>query len=371
MVNFCSIYGSGAADVLSSFLPLPKLEILSISGSVPNKDPLPTIPSLTVLHVATPNAMEVIKNNTHITGSLSFGVHLLDEVCDRNTDISGIEKFTSIQYLRPPSFVQDISPISGCTELRILDLSYSYNIDSLKPLYGLENLQEIMISGSVYYSLPNDERQRFTPDNNRDASAVHVYLDTHIHGHSEITTSLEEGRLLRVSDRRIDSFDFLNDYPLLERLEIYDCDIAEGLDLPRIESLIELKIVAPNALGIIKNNTHLSSLSIGTGHLRWDDEKKNIPPLTNLSGLEHFTSLSFLTVFDPVYDLSALSGCVNLRRLSLMFVTYTLETIEPILGIPRLRYLHIDHVAFPELPIEQRELFNRQKPHMPSVFHND
>lgn len=127
------IYGSGAADVLADCLPLPKLDILSVSGAVPNKSALPTIPSLTDLYVSVPDTLSIISNNTQITGALGFGdpyVSVFEDI----DNITEIEKFSSIQYLSLPPSVRDISPLAGCASLRILDASSNDRIDSLKPL---------------------------------------------------------------------------------------------------------------------------------------------------------------------------------------------------------------------------------------------
>lgn len=358
-IDFCEIYGSGAADVLSDCLPLPYLDALSLDGEVQNETALPTIPSLTDLYVSVPDALSVIANNAHITGSLRFG----ETYCDGIESIQGVERFSSIQHLELPRSVRDLTPVAGCAALKILNLLHNMDIDSLRPLYGLEHLQEIQISRNTYNELPEDEREHFSPHNNGDAYAVHVYIDP--------PRSSADGQHCQLSGQIIDSFDFLLGYSNLKSLYIYDCDIADGLVLPEIGTLTRLYVVDPNVLDIIKNNTRLTEwLYISTGEYDYLGKYYDSPELTGLDGLEEFTSLESLTVGFPVYDLSALSGCANLRSVSLMH-TASIETLGSLCELPRLRWLHINEVAFLALPAEDQEYFNSRKWYITQIVWRD
>ena len=356
-IQIGSIYGSGAADVLADCLPLPKLDILDISGGVPNKSVLPAIPALTDLYVSVPGALNVISNNTQITGALVFGVPFLNDVYESIVSIDGIEKFSSIQYLRLPHSVRDISPVAGCAALRILDISSNDRIDSLRPLYRLEQLEELSLREQAYNALPEDERAHFSPDNNGDAGAVHVYG---ISGYDDIGEDY-----LQLSEEKIGTFDFLSEYPNLKSLSIIDCDIADGLVLPKIDTLTHLSVIDPNALELIKNNTQLVNyLEVGTGYsLYTGEDRKGLIPLSTLSGLEKFSSIETLNVLDPVTDISALAGCRNLRSLSLLYCT-SIETLRPLYALNRLRMLTISPDTFYALPQEDRARFtDRHKPY--------
>jgi len=72
-ISFRDIRGSGSADVLYDVLPLPNLWELSLSGDVLNENALPHIPSLIDLYIVTPDAIEIIQNNAHISGILHLG----------------------------------------------------------------------------------------------------------------------------------------------------------------------------------------------------------------------------------------------------------------------------------------------------------
>jgi hypothetical protein len=231
-------------------------------------------------------------------------------------------------------------------------------------LFTLKNLEEIRINPDAYNALPDIEREHFTPENNSDSNAVHVY------GVSPLN---ETDSVLELKEQAIDSFDFLNDYPKLRVLTIINCDIAEGLALPKIESLYKLEIIDTDVLELIKNNSQLSgSLSIGTYiQLTADDATPTVPPLKNLAGLETFTALEELSVLAPVSDISALSNCANLRRLSLVY-SRSIDTLNPLYELIRLRYLYIDYNAFQALPEEERERFwNREKLYLPLLEYRD
>ena len=351
------IYGSGAAGVLMNCLPLPKLELLEIQGKELNKAPLPAIPSLTDLHVSAPNVMELISNNTHITGSLRISSNLAII-----SSVSGIEKFSHIQYLELPPAIRDISPLSGCSELRILKMIDHRFIDSLEPLYDLACLEEIIINDDVYNTLSKSDRERFSPMNNGDANAVHVY------GVNDFSVSNNGEESLTLSGQKIKSFDFLKEYPSLKYLCIIDCDIDDGLVLPRIDTLVHLEVYDRNVLELIKNNTHLTGrLSIGASYpLYGEDGRLNTTLLSDLNGLEAFTSLETLSIKDPVHDISALSGCINLRGL-LINNSPKIDTLEPIFALRRLRNLIIDPNAFRALPSEEQKRFDNRKPHLVQI----
>jgi hypothetical protein len=357
------IYGSGAADVFAECPSLPKLEILRINGGTRNKNALPRIDSLTDLTVSAPDALDVIKNNTHITGALCFGVRFLDAVHEDITDLGGVEKFSSIQYLRPPDTVSDLSPVAGCVSLRILDVSRNVNIESLKPLYGLRRLEEISISTQAYKALPEDERERFDPAGNGDANAVHVY------DIFEPGEELKVGEYLELSGETIDSLDFLSDYPELKSLSIIDCDIRDGLALPMIDTLTYLAIYDPDAIYIASANTQLAGMLV-IGTVVSMREGEQTPPLTDLSGLEAFASLETLVFECPIQgSIEALSGCANLRTLSLgsLYESTAIESLKPLYGLRRLRWLYIYPHVFERLPQEDQERFRNMggKPYLP------
>lgn len=359
-VEISTVGGTRVDELLSECLPLPSLKMLSIS-STESLAPLPTIESLTDLYVSVPNAMEFISNNTHITGSLQFG-----------NFYSGINfhdyigEFSNIQYLNLPQFISDISSLSGCTSLRILDMQGSKQIDTLEPLYNLPNLEEIIISEAAYNALPEADCGRFSPENNGDASLVHVY--GFAYGADDLSYYENEGEYLKLEGEKIDSFDFLEAYPNLKYLSIVDCDIADGLVIPKIDTLERLEVFDQKVMEIIQNNTQLSGwLTIGTGYsLYSDDRRSNFIPLSNLDGIEKFTSLETLYVQDPVPDISALKYCVNLRYLSLFYVT-EVETLSPLFGLNRFRSLTIDPYAFRALPEAEQAWFDNAKLYLPHV----
>lgn len=355
-----NIIGTGVVDLLADCLPLPKLEILRMDGAGLSTAILPNIPSLTDIFVNVPNALEVISNNTHITGSLQFGVRFQTTVHEEIQSISGIEHFKSVQYLTPPHSVRDLAPLSGCTALRILDIYSSEHIDTLEPLYALEHLEEILMSQKLYDALSPADLEHFSLENNSDANAVHVYF---IENRDE-----SEGATLSLRGVTIESFDFLLEYPNLKSLSISDCDIADGLVLPKIDTLVDLYIIDPNVMELIANNSHLpGALSIYTAESGPDSEwPPDVLPLSSLDGIERFTRLESLNVGDPVHDISAVAGCENLRVLSIL-ASRSVDTLEPLFGLSRLRSLLIDPQVFRTLPLEEQQMFNGgfNRPHKP------
>jgi hypothetical protein len=363
------IYGASAFDLLADCLPLPKLDMLTVTSEIPSDFVFPKVDSLTDITVQNVNALQVIAENTHIPGALNISFGKEESAAEWPNNAAGVEGFASIQYLSLPGCISDISAVAGCADLKILELGQSPEIESLKPLYGLERLQEIRIGKDAYDALPEDERKHFSPANNADADAVHVYLSPS----DEFPYSNRE--FLSLNGETIDSFDFLAEYPNLKRLDIYNCDIADGLILPKIETLTHLEVVDRDAIEIIRDNAQLSgTLSIDTGS--YDpviSEKPGYAPLTNLDGLETFRSLESLRVTDPVTDLSALTGCVNLRSLSVVNST-SIDTLKPLYGLERLRMLYISYDVLRALPPEEQERFNvnnRKKPYLVHIEWRD
>jgi len=363
-IELIDIYGSGAADVLIDCLPLPTLEILSLCGQVTNKQPLAYTPSLTDIIISIPDPFTVISNNTHISGALEFDVHLDTDFFTAET-INGVGAFKSIQFLRLPKKVSDISPIAYCESLRILDATNSEKINSLSPLRSLDQLEEILISYSTYESLPDSDKLYYNVENNSNADAVHVYIA----GYYKLD---EADEYLRLENQSITSFDFLEDFPNLKTLSIFNCEIADNLILPRINSLTYLSVEDPNVLAIISQNQQIAGrLQIGTGYTHEiDNVQSNIEPLTDLPGLDEFIFLESLTITDPVIDISALSSCKNLRALSLFYCT-SLESIQALSSLSRFRLLVLPKDVFISLPKEEQSMFDNWKSYMPSISWRD
>ena len=345
-------YVSGVADILSEAHRFSALRTLKLSGEIVSETALPHIPSLTNLYVYVPDALEIIANNGHIEGILSFalgnGRGFLAEPRSDITSLAGIEIFENIEMLIPPSSVQDISLVANNRALRFIDLSSNERIYSLMPLYELEHLLEVWISGEAYFALAENEREHFNPLNNRYSEKVHVYIVCL----SEIET-IGEGELIFLYDKTIDCFEFLKNYPNLRYLFIFNCNIAGNLVLPRIDTLEHLSVIDQNAMNLIRNNYQLFGyLEIGSMWSRAEEDSSNITPIKDFTELEVFASLRHLAIRDPIYDLTPLSRLDNLHILSIMF-TDELNSLEPLSRLPRLRLLHINHAAFRSLPANE------------------
>ena len=358
-IHFSDIYGSGVADVLVDVLPLPNLDVLVLSGALPSTYALPTVPSLTDIYVDVPDASNIIVNNTHITGILSFSRYPNFEsiYCSIQT-LDSIGRFTQVQVLYLPAAVRDLSPLAEFMNLRILYINKNMKIDSLMPLYGLLYLQEIHIKDQAYYVLPKYERAIFTPDNNRYYDRIHVII-----GYQNVFSDpnfIHENERLWLENITIDSFDFLLEYPNLRALTILNCDIAEGLVLPRIDTLRDLHIFDTYALQLIQNNTHLPGrLEIGSS-LLYVDEGVVDTTFHNLIGIEHFANLSQLIIRAPVYDISPVSELHNLQTFSIWF-SDSVQSLTPLSQITRLRTLVINHDAFRALSQEEQEYWEARK----------
>lgn len=390
-IELGGIYGSGAADILVDLLPLPNLRTLVLSGDVPSQNSIPHIPSLIDLYVVTPDTICIIQNNNHIAGILHLGSACWQTVIfglwggEGNSEIKtleGIENFTNIVALSLSQNISDLSPLANLKSLRILDITASKSIDSLMPLYGLQNLQEILMTREAHNALPPNEQELFNPRNNRCYYAVHVYFYRvyfYYENYRETTfPELEEWRnfewyrivsrtqphsvirtlaveyldgdafsdffpeiaMLSISGLTIKSFEFLRHFPRLTHLIIDDSVIESfdfldvygegvlsialgqkvgcGLTLPFLPNLIELSIRNCICTPIIMTNNN----HIYKLSLALNETDENIDFLTN------FNSLISLRIMPPLgeYGLFALentldlSAITNMRNLRLLSV---------------------------------------------------
>lgn len=401
-INLENIHGSGSADVVYDILPLPNIRELSLSGNIPSENPLPYTPSLIDLYIVTPDAIEIIQNNTHISGILHLGRIKFPLTWtsswgggghDDIKSLYGIETFTQLRALTVPRYVRDLSPLTGLESLRIVDLIYSEHIYSLAPLQGIPNLQEILICKDLYDVLSEYDRHIFTPTNNRYYDRVHVHFANI--GHSfDISPTIvgsewTSDTILVIEGETIESFAFLRYHPEIRYLRIYDSEIlsfdyladyttnlvamsfgenivADGLIIPRIETLMNLTVSgSESVIQLIQLNSHLPGrLSIRLGDFQISPCYELPCSVLSFEYLKNFNYLQELaiTTWWHTVDLSALSNMRNLHTLSLDVIM--IESFSPLFELSRLRQVFIERglllsIRRCEALMQEEQKFNR------------
>lgn len=297
-----------------------------------------------------------------------------------------------MQALSLPRYVRDLSPLAGLESLRIIDLIYSEHIDSLLPLQNLPNLQEILIRQELYDSLSEQDRQIFTPANNRYYERIHVHFSDipHFSGGIQPTIiraewTLDDQRVI-IENETIESFAFLQHYPRMRDLHIRNSEIlsfdyladyasnlesirfehntiADGLKIPYIENLVNLYITGdenfPQLIQLTQLNSHLPGrLDFRFGNVHAPIPRNVSIPVMDFEGLENFTSLQELSLFIRCHrlDFSALSGMRNLH--TLVLYANEVESLSPLSELTRLRQI-VDLDRGLSIPREVTQVFGR------------
>jgi hypothetical protein len=128
------------------------------------------------------------------------------------------------------------------------------------------------------------------------------------------------------------------------------------LVIPHIETLSSAIITHPNAIALIADNPHIETLAVNSG-LHLDYEGAGYYPITSFDGLEKFDKIDYLETEDPVYDLSALSGCLSLEELYIKG-SLSVKSLEPLYGLENLDYITMSIEAYRALPEAERARFN-------------
>lgn len=148
-------------------------------------------------------------------------------------------------------------------------------------------------------------------------------------------------------------FDFVNSclpLPKLQYLSVLNEDAKDETVLHEIPSVSYLLVETANPIEAIKNNSQVTNLVIATdGYGRGD--------IQNLDGLKKFRNLKALTVRAQFTDLSALSDCDGLEEL-VIFYAPSITTLKPLFGLQGLATIEMAYQAYLELPQEERDHFN-------------
>ncbi len=166
-LSVCHTEGADAFSLVKDCLPLPNLKSLSLVDSEEGFV-LPRIDTLERLEISVPNVLEIIANNHHVlTLLLGDGTLGLQ-------NLNGLERFKNMTYLSVLEDVRDISALSGCESLRLLIVDHASGLRTLKPLYNLEHLEEIIMDQAAYRYLPQEDKDHFSGEN-RDAARIYFY----------------------------------------------------------------------------------------------------------------------------------------------------------------------------------------------------
>jgi len=171
------LVGQDECAFINGSLPLPNLEGLLINnGGRLSRDVLVNIPSLNDITVKTSNPIEIITMNNQIT-SLTVSTDVNDED-DMMLSLIGLEQFYNLEYLTIYSELDDLSPLSSCYNLKMIEIVASSRVKSLSPLIGLPNLETIGMKWKAYDLLPSEEKEHFTTVTQNEADKPMIWFSS-------------------------------------------------------------------------------------------------------------------------------------------------------------------------------------------------
>ena len=285
------------------------------------------------------------------------------------SSVSGLEHAVNVLRLALNGSISDVTPLSGLTALRRLDLSFN-SISDVTPLAGLTalttlNLRSNSISNVLPLAsltslwnlhLPNNSISNVSPLASL-TSLRSLDLNKNLISDPSPLASLTSLRYIfldgnpisQLSDVPLASFsslrglglsgDWISDsllarlgvnYPTLERLRLNGGSISDLTALTSLTSLFDLHL-QDNAILDLSPIADLTSL-------RWLHLEGN--SISNLSPLAGLTSLSELILNrNLVSDLSPLAGLARLR--SLTAYQNSISDLSPLAGLTALRSLEL------------------------------
>ena len=226
------------------------------------------------------------------------------------TDLTGLEGATNLMLLElGNNFISDLSPLKGLTKLVRLDLNNN-SISDLSPLKGLTNLKYLLL------------------DNNSISDISPLVANT----------GLGEGDLVEVSENPLNPVSINTHIPTLQ-LRGVSVDFDKLVDIPDSNLRTAIEKALGKASGVTITTEDMKSL--------YELEAPNAS-ITDLTGLEHATNLTLLTLSDnSISDISPLAGLNNLAELYLS--DNSISDISPLAGLNNLIWLELHNNSISDL----------------------
>ena len=226
------------------------------------------------------------------------------------TDLTGLEGATNLMLLElGNNFISDLSPLKGLTKLVRLDLNNN-SISDLSPLKGLTNLKYLLL------------------DNNSISDISPLVANT----------GLGEGDLVEVSENPLNPVSINTHIPTLQ-LRGVSVDFDKLVDIPDSNLRTAIEKALRKASGVTITTEDMKSL--------YELEAPNAS-ITDLTGLEHATNLTLLTLSDnSISDISPLAGLNNLAELYLS--DNSISDISPLAGLNNLIWLELHNNSISDL----------------------
>ena len=240
------------------------------------------------------------------------------------TDLTGLEGATNLELLElGNNFISDLSPLKGLTNLVRLDLNNN-SISDLSPLKGLNNLK--------YLLLDNNSISDISP---LKGLTNLIRLELHNNSISDISplvanTGLGEGDLVEVSENPLNPVS-INTHILALVHRRVTVHFDKLVDIPDSNLRTAIEKALGKASGVTITTEDMKSL--------YELEAPNAS-ITDLTGLEHATNLTLLTLSDnSISDISPLAGLNNLAELYLE--DNSISDISPLKGLNNLIWLEL------------------------------
>ena len=248
------------------------------------------------------------------------------------TDLTGLEGATNLTLLElGNNFISDISPLKGLTNLVRLDLNNN-SISDLSPLKGLTNLK--------YLLLDNNSISDLSPLKGLNNL---IRLELHNNSISDISplvanTGLGEGDLVEVSENPLNPVSINTHIPTLISRGVR-VDFDKLVDIPDSNLRTAIEKALGKASGVTITTEDMKSL--------YELEAPNAS-ITDLTGLEHATNLTLLTLSDnSISDISPLAGLNNLAELYLS--DNSISDISPLAGLNNLIWLELHNNSISDI----------------------
>ncbi len=236
--------------------------------------------------------------------------------------------------------LQDLSPLSGLTQLSVLKLLADVTAEDLTWLKNLTNLQELRLDSYGLQSLRGleDMVHLQSLEIRGDLGCPFVQDLSPLSGLTELKT-----RTISVNGQRYDTdFASLSGLTQMESLDVPGGDGTKGLDLTPLAGMKNLQILRTGCniidLSPLAGLTQLRELELDQGGFGATSDNVEYDSLEPLAGL---TNLQYLTIRNKhVSDLSPLSGLTNLQSLTI-YNGSSITDVTPLAALPNLKSLSI------------------------------
>ena len=284
------------------------------------------------------------------------------------TDVSGIEKFTSLTSLNLDSNekISDIKPIAQLPNLEKLKL-YNNEITDITPLASLTKLKELGLSKNkisnisplqtltniTWLSLYENKISDITPIASL-TNLEKLYLDVNEISDISPLAGLTKLETLSLFSNEISDITPLEGLPNLEKLNLEFNNISDISKLSSLTKLTELKLHSNNISNIapLKTLTNLTFLSLGknkTSDIASLSSLTNLKQLglssneiSNITPLQTLTNLTYLGLEgNKISDIRPLSSLTNLKQL--LLGSNEISNITPLQTLTNITYLTLGY----------------------------